>query len=180
MFPCFVPGLGPLVVPRRGSGSPSPGQRPGEKLVGVSSGPTGQPFCGRMVGPLARTLDSFGIPPPGRCPGLGDHRTFGPYAEQKQPSQFINSCSLHSRVLASYTTCPNYSLLDKRDACPTTLCRQTRISGRATGCPGRRADRPYTCPPPVAGPARTAMRPSRHPSCSGWPTTVSATSRLPA
>jgi elongation factor P--(R)-beta-lysine ligase len=67
-----------LTAGRRLSGSPSPGQRPEEAGAANSPfiGPTGQPF----PEPLARWADetrSTDTSSPGRCPGLGEQRSFG-------------------------------------------------------------------------------------------------------
>ena len=71
-----------LDLARRGNCSPSPGQRPGavEDRRCYSFGPTDQLFEAGFGEPLARWADN-GVTistHPGRCPGLGERRTFGP------------------------------------------------------------------------------------------------------
>ena len=76
------------ILPRRGIGSPSPGQRPGwrgranvphfARSVDRPNGPTVPGLLGRTIGPLGRPTIVVAAGSPGRCPGLGEPRAFGP------------------------------------------------------------------------------------------------------
>jgi hypothetical protein len=88
--------------PRRGLVHPAQGNALGTRRPEtICFGPTGQPFCRRMIGPLARRCNSLRQPSPGRCPGLGEERAFGPCSGHKRPSQFLEFCGSRSEVFSS-------------------------------------------------------------------------------
>jgi len=103
--------------PQRGGGSPSPGRRPGEseRHTPTFSGPTGQRFSGRTVGPLGRQTEIDSPNSPGRCPGLSERVGLRP--ENQSPTSRTRTASrpasvfLHpapndprSTVLRNYST----------------------------------------------------------------------------
>ena len=131
----------------KGRGSPSPGQRPGEPCRDTNAiGPTGQRFSlqsqpqatqilyrRKRLARWAEKCSALAYDDPGRCPGLGEPRAFGPAAycvSPKRTGVLPTRSDPRSWVSFAHSKPPKPQALNQDGALATLRCNSPKVMSR--------------------------------------------------